>query len=78
VAGLDLLPVATDQWEVLALLVFKAHLPAIEQLRPRVDVGQLWVLVWSLELSAHDVFETVVRNDVVVRSLILDGYGLLH
>jgi hypothetical protein len=43
-----------------------------------VDVGQLRVLVWSLELSAHDVFETIVRNDMVVRSLILNGYGLLH
>jgi hypothetical protein len=43
-----------------------------------VDVGQLRVLVWSFELSAHDVFEAVVGYDMVVRPLVLDGYGLLH
>jgi hypothetical protein len=76
--GLELLPVATNKWQVLAFLVFEAHLPAIEQFGPGVDVGQLRVLVWSFELSAHDVFETVVRDDMVVRPLVLDGYGLLH
>lgn len=61
-----------------ALLVFQTDFPASEQIRSRLDVTQIWVLARALQLAVHYVFERVVRDDVVVGSLVLDGNGLLH
>jgi hypothetical protein len=77
-AGLVVLSVTTNERKVFSLLIFEAHFPATKKFRSRVDVGQLLVLIWSFELSAYDVFETIIRNNVMVCALVLDGYSLLH
>jgi hypothetical protein len=43
-----------------------------------MNVGEFCVLARSLQLPTNHVLKTVVRDDMVVSSLILDGYGLLH
>ena len=63
---LDVVWVSCYKGHVLALLIFKANLPTIQKLGSWLDVGELWILEWSLELSAHDVLQTVIRNDMVM------------
>jgi hypothetical protein len=75
---LDVVWVSCYKGHVLALLIFKANLPTIQKLGSWLDVGELWILEWSLELSAHDVLQTVIRNDMVMSALVLDRDGLLH
>lgn len=72
------LAVSADEWQVFTLLVFEADLPPVEKFRPRMNVGQLLVLVRSFELSAYHIFETVVGDDVVVCTLVFDGNRLFH
>lgn len=56
----------------LALLVFQTDFPASEQLRSRLDVTELRILARALQLPVHNIFERVVRDDVVVGTLVLD------
>jgi hypothetical protein len=69
---LDVVWVSCYKGHVLALLIFKANLPTIQKLGSWLDVGELWILEWSLELSAHDVLQTVIRNDMVMSALVLN------
>jgi hypothetical protein len=75
---LNVVRVAYNEGHIFALFILEADLPAIEKLRSGLNVGQLRVLERSLELSTDNVFETVVRDHMVVRALILDRYSLLH
>lgn len=77
-ARLDVLRVACNEGEVFALLVLEANFPTSEEFRPWLYVVKTWILEWSLELATHNVFEAVVRDDVVVCALVLYGNSLLH
>ena len=37
-----------------------------------------WILERPLQLAAHNILETVVRDDMVMTALALDRYCLLH
>jgi hypothetical protein len=78
VAALYVLSIARDERQVLALFILEAHLPAGQEFWSRLDVLESWVLVWSFELPAHHVLKAVIRDNVVVRALVFDRYGLLH
>lgn len=78
VAGLHGLSICANKRQVLALLVFETNFPPVKKLWPGMNVGQLLVLEWSLEFAAHDIFQAVVRDDMMVCALVLYGYGLLH
>lgn len=71
-AWLNVLRVGRDQWHVLALLILQTDLPASKQLWPWLNMLKPWILKWPLELSVHHVFKTVVRDDMVVCTLVLD------
>jgi hypothetical protein len=43
-----------------------------------VNVAQFLVLERSLEFPTYDVFKTVVGDDMMMCTLVLDRYGLLH
>lgn len=75
---LDVLRVACNERYVLALFVLQAYFPACKEVRSWLHVLKPWILEWSLELAAHDVFKAIVGDDVMVGSLILDGNSLLH
>lgn len=78
VARLDRMPVACNERQVFALLVLKADLPAGEKLWSWLDFCKPWVLERSLQFTADDILEAVVRDDVVMCALVFDGDGLLH
>lgn len=78
VAGLMLVRVSCDQRRVFALFIFQADFPIGQEFGPRLDFSQLRILKGTLELAGDDIFETVVGNDVMRRSLVLDRDGLLH
>lgn len=65
-------------WLVLALLILETDLPTGEKLWPGLDVAESWIFTRALELATNNVFEGVVRDDVMVGSLVLDRDGLLH
>lgn len=71
-ARLDVLRVARNERHVLALFVLQADLPASKQLRSWLDVLKPWILEWSLEFAAHDIFQTIIGDDMVVCALIFD------
>lgn len=72
VAGLDMLWIAWNERHILALFVLQADLPTGEKFWSRLYVIKPWILERSLELTTHNIFKTVVRNDVVVSALIFD------
>jgi hypothetical protein len=78
VTGLDVMRVPSYQRHVLAFLIFQTDLPSVEELWSGLYVLQLWILEWSLELPTNNIFKTVVRDDMMVSALVLDGNSLLH
>lgn len=72
VARLDMLWVTRSKWHVLAFFVLQADLPTCKEFWTWLHVLKPWVLEGALELPAHDVFEAIVRDDVVVRALVFD------
>ena len=77
-AGLDLVWVACNEWHVFALLVLKADLPAVEEFWPSMNISQLRILERPLQFATDNVFEAVVRDNMMVCTLVFDGYSLLH
>jgi hypothetical protein len=73
-----MLSICADNRHILTLLIFKTHFPAVEKFRSGMDVCKLLILEGSFQFAANHVFETVVRDDMVMRALVLDGYSLLH
>ena len=71
VAGLDVLRVARNERHILALLILQADLPASEEFGSRLYMLKPGILEWSLELAAHDIFQTVVGDDMVMGTLVL-------
>lgn len=43
-----------------------------------MNVGKLLILKGSFEFATDHIFQAVVRNNVMVCALVLDGYSLLH
>lgn len=77
-AGLNMLRVTRNERHVLAFFILQADLPPGEELGPRLNVFQSGILEWSLELAAHNVFQAVVRDYVVMGTLVLYGDCLFH
>jgi hypothetical protein len=63
---------------VLIRFALEARIPSNEKTVPGFDVGQIPILKWSLQLSAHDILNAIIRDDVVSISLIRDRYCLLY
>jgi hypothetical protein len=78
VAMLDVSQIACNGRQVLALLILQTDLPAGEELWTRLNVLKPWILERSLQLAAHNIFETVIRDNMVVSALVLDRERLLH
>lgn len=78
VASLYMLSIACDEWQVLALFILEAYLPASQEFWSRLNVLEPWVLVWSFELPTYHVLKTIVGDDVVMRALVFDRYSFLH
>lgn len=77
-AWLDMMRIARNEWRILGFLVFKTDLPAIQQLRPSLDVCQLRILRRALQLSTDDVFQAIIRDYVMMGTLVLNRNGLFH
>jgi hypothetical protein len=73
-----MVPISTNERHIFAFLVFEAHLPTVEKLWSGVNICKPFVLVWSFEFSADHVLETVVRDDMVMCTLVLDRDSFLH
>lgn len=73
-----MLSIGTNNRQIFTLLIFETHFPAVEKFRSGVDVRKFLVLIRSFQLSTNHIFETVVRDDMVMRALVLNGYSFLH
>lgn len=77
-AWLHLVGIACYKRHIFAFLILQADFPTTEKLWSGLDVRQFWILGGTLELSADNILQTVVRNDMVVCTLIFDRDRLLH
>lgn len=75
---LESAPIASDERHVFAFLILKADLPTIEEFGSGTDVCQIRVLERSLQLATDYILKAVVRDDVMMCTLIFDRDGLLH
>jgi hypothetical protein len=78
VAGLYMLRVSCDQRHVFTFFILEVDLPAVEELWSWMNICELRILKWPLQLATDHILETVVGDDVMVRALVLDGDGFLH
>lgn len=69
---LNVLSIACNERHVLALLILKTDLPAIEELWSGLDVLEPRILVRSFELATHNVLKAIVGNDMMMGALVFD------
>jgi len=70
--------IAFHHGKILALLVFETDFPARKELRSGYNASEFRILEWAHKFPAYDVFETVVRDNVVVSAFEFDADGFLH
>lgn len=63
---------------IFTLFVLKANFPASEQFRSRLDIAEIWVITRTLQFTVHNIFESVIGDDVMVSPLVFYRNRLLH